>query len=332
MGLHNAAELARQGRLPEAEAEVARLAEELQGDPEALHLQAQIAAQQGRLREAQGLWLRAFQIDPENLAYRKALDRVERDLALPRPLRRILPILLPLLASLVLLLAIYLGGRFLKDVGFQVDALSSQVSTLGTRVGLQRATAQAAATEQAAILGNISALKGSFATTVADASTSQEPRFQAIEKTQAAILGQLAPTIPSSIGLTTPGVTQVPGETELALVFDEGLFLASLELRPGAMDQLTQLGQELAPWSDRLRVQVVGYGSSDECLDCGTIPLAMQRATKVVEILTSPQVGLPEGDVVIGLQGQRPPPFPDTTDEDRLRNRTVVIVLLPRYP
>ena len=333
MGLNIVAELARQGRLQEAEQELARLAGELEDDPDGLHLQAQVAAQQGRLHEAQGLWLRASQMEPQNQLYRKALDRVEKDLVLPRPLRRIMPILAPVLAGMILFLALYLGTRYLNGMASHTDDVTRQVSTLEARVRRQQGTAQALATElTTSMSANTGAIQESLATLVADASARQEPRLQAIENTQAAILAQMAPAVPTSIGLTTPGINQIPGESELMLIFEEGLFLEGLALRPGAEEKLIQLGQELAPWGERMTFLVVGYISSDECQDCGTIPLGVQRATRVVEILTSAQAGLPEGDVVIGLEGQRPPPFPDATDAERLLNRTAVIVLLPASP
>lgn len=333
MGLQYVAELARRGRLQEAAQELARLAGELENDPEGLHLQAQVAAQEGRLHEAQGLWLRASEMEPENQLYRKALDRVEKDLALPRPLRRILPILTPALTVLILLLALYLGAQYLNGMASHIDDVTGQVSTLEAGLGRQQGTAQALATElTASMSASTGAIQESVGTSISDESARQESRLQAIEKTQEAILDEMAPSVPSSIGLTTPGIQQIPGESELVLVFEEGLFLEGLSLRPGVMELLTQLGQELAPWGDRMTFLVVGYTSSDECQDCGNIPLAVQRATRVVEILTSQQAGLPEGDVVIGLESQRPPPFPETIDADRLRNRTAVIVLVPAYP
>jgi Flp pilus assembly protein TadD len=73
--LHRAAELARSGRFQEAETALSEITPPDEQRPAVLDLLARIRAQQGRLREAEALWTRANALQPENEAYRAALQR-----------------------------------------------------------------------------------------------------------------------------------------------------------------------------------------------------------------------------------------------------------------
>ena len=73
--LARAAELARDGHYAEAEEVLSAGKGEPADSPAALDLLARIRAQQGRLSEADKLWVRALQLDPGNSAYALALRR-----------------------------------------------------------------------------------------------------------------------------------------------------------------------------------------------------------------------------------------------------------------
>jgi predicted Zn-dependent protease len=70
-----AAVLARKNKLKQAETMLRPLADRPQATPNTLDLLAKVYAQQVMIREAQSLWLRAIQLDPDNTHFYRALIR-----------------------------------------------------------------------------------------------------------------------------------------------------------------------------------------------------------------------------------------------------------------
>ena len=71
--LTRAASLARKGDLLQAESLLVTLSDEDQVRPEAIDLLAKVYAQQGKIDQAQALWLKALQSDPSNIHLLSAL-------------------------------------------------------------------------------------------------------------------------------------------------------------------------------------------------------------------------------------------------------------------
>ena len=71
--LARAALLSREGKLQEAELIVLPLANKANSRIDALDLLAKVYAQQGKIEEAQTLWLRALQREPSNKHFLRAL-------------------------------------------------------------------------------------------------------------------------------------------------------------------------------------------------------------------------------------------------------------------
>jgi tetratricopeptide (TPR) repeat protein len=69
-----AAFLARKGELKQAESLLSPFVKKLEPGIETLDLQAKIYAQQGRIEEAQALWMAALEREPSNTHFLKALQ------------------------------------------------------------------------------------------------------------------------------------------------------------------------------------------------------------------------------------------------------------------
>lgn len=137
MALSEAAELARSGDYASAEN---RLAEWTQGQcplAPAFDLRARMAAQQGRLAEAQALWLRALQIDPDNAAYAAGLRRAALEQGQRLWRRRLATAAVVTTLALTVVLVVGLAWRGARQAGAIQSALSSMaddVAAIGQRV------------------------------------------------------------------------------------------------------------------------------------------------------------------------------------------------------
>jgi len=135
VALSRAALLARRGRLARAEALLLPLAADPQAPAAALDLLARVYAQQGRLEQAQAMWVRAVEKAPADPRYRAALDLCARLKQSGRPLR---PFRWAMLAAragraLGVLLAVALVIGFLMGLmrlGEQVGGLMDDVAKL----------------------------------------------------------------------------------------------------------------------------------------------------------------------------------------------------------
>ncbi len=128
------------------------------------------------------------------------------------------------------------------------------------------------------------------------------------------------------------GVRLIEEQGRLVIHFEDGVFARMDTLSPAAGARLQQLAAQLAPYMDRFRLAVEGHTDNIPMRATAAFAdnqaLALARADAVVRWLQR-EGGLPES-AVNAVAEPGPPPFPNDTPENRQRNRTVVLLLVPR--
>jgi flagellar motor protein MotB len=264
--------------------------------PLSLDLLARIRAQQGRLAEAQSLWMAASELDPDSAVYRTAARRAK---AWQR--FRVRPDLLRLLACAV-------TAALLAFVVWGVE------HQRGAAVSVSRANLS---TDQPGSPGAAKPLRppvpslASAPVTPPRASVARSPR------TSISVAG---------------AVSRDDGDATV-LSFEEGLFGVGSVLTSAAGRILDDLAARLRKDSDDVVVTVTGH-TDDLPVPAGgqfadNVSLGLARATAVAERLRR-TADLKAGALVLRSLGSNEPPFPNDSREGRLRNRTVVIRISPR--
>jgi flagellar motor protein MotB len=128
------------------------------------------------------------------------------------------------------------------------------------------------------------------------------------------------------------GLRATPGGNSLAIRFEEGAFSSLTTLTPEATARLKTLAAQLRPLTDRYRIVVEGHTDDRPMRPTAGFAdnkaLASARAEAVAGFLRK-EGGLPASAVTAaGTPGA--PPYPNDTPENRRRNRTAVLKLVPR--
>ncbi len=323
-----ATELARLGSFSEAEELLAASAAE-KGGAAAQDLRARMLAQQGRLAEAEAVWAGLARRYPDNRAYGAARQRLAM---LQRPGKW-------WLSSRFLTLG--LAGMLFLAIGWGVHghlAEGGQSPALGIMAGeSMRQTRSSGQSGQEVVAGELAelrrelqaqkdAMNGQFNTSLnqikGEMTSLQTVLLEELQNPQAKV------PAPPEIQVTTPGVMVRDEGPNRILVFDDGLFEAGLRLRPGAKQQLAELGRELAPYSRNVTLTVYGHADNllvkDSRRYSDNLALGLQRAAYVAELLRR-DCGLPPAMLRVAGRGEQLAPYPMAGEADRRRNRTVVI-------
>jgi flagellar motor protein MotB len=137
----------------------------------------------------------------------------------------------------------------------------------------------------------------------------------------------------------TSGVSVTRAGERIRVVFLEGIFpLGSVapesDGRAALASVVPALRRIAQDAEDGVAVEVAGYCDNTPTLPGGSWPdnwcLSFDRAHAAVEFLR----GQTQDDPIVWLasaRGERDPPFSNETDEDRSRNRTVVLYLSPAW-
>jgi flagellar motor protein MotB len=141
IAISRAAEIAHIGRYAQAETMLSEVGGESGSSTASLDLCARINAQQGKLVEAGKLWAQALEMEPDNKAYRGALDRITKLQKRPHWF-----IFAPRLLTLVaFILCLIVGGFAIrKYINSLRDSVKSEANRLGetfTQTTLQESTA-----------------------------------------------------------------------------------------------------------------------------------------------------------------------------------------------
>jgi len=141
------------------------------------------------------------------------------------------------------------------------------------------------------------------------------------------------PTTLNWPSIELPGTTIVRENNALRIIFNNGLFRSGTRLEDAARETLLQLARQLANQLDVFMLIVEGHTdaipvrpNNEQFID--NFSLGMARAETVKHFLAE-QGGLPTTRIHTASAGQSAPPFPNDTAENRARNRTVVISIIP---
>ena len=134
-----------------------------------------------------------------------------------------------------------------------------------------------------------------------------------------------------SINLPRASITQE--ENAMRITFNYGLFPSGTRLREEARQDLVQLAEQLRPQLAEFSVIVEGHTDTipvrpDNERFIDNFSLGLARAEAVKHFLAEAG-NLPTARIHTASAGQSSPPYPNDTPENRERNRTVVISIIP---
>jgi flagellar motor protein MotB len=139
IAISRAAELAHTGRYAQAETMLSEVGGESGSSAAGLDLCARINVQQGKLVEAGKLWAQALEIEPDNKAYRDALDRITK--LQKRPHRFIFAPRLFTLAAFILCLIAGSFAMYIKSLRGSVKTETNRPGETSAQTTPQESTA-----------------------------------------------------------------------------------------------------------------------------------------------------------------------------------------------
>jgi len=290
--LAGAARLARQGRYDDARGALTELGGRDSDDPVLLDLLARVYAQQGELAEADDCWARAIAVGADQPAARAGRRRIAALQA-----RRYRP-----------------GARGVA--GAAAVVLLAGAGFAGTYLAGQDEPADPAVL---ATLRDNRAAQDDLARQLADL----RERLDRVTE-PAEVVDELDGVLAGS-GL----VVRRDGDV-LTVAFPVGVFTTGTDLSDGGRRALADLGRRLGPFGGRVDVTVVGHTDNGVLSPNGRYAdhtsLGLARAAVAGSELAA-RAGLPMTDLSLTSTGIAEPPFPNTTHENRARNRTVTLRL-----
>jgi len=330
--LMQATELAAEGHYEQALAVLDTIPPDTRYIGPGADLRARIAAQQGDLKKAEAYWSDAVEADPKNQLYSSALKYVRADLAGAAPLR-INPSTLTKASLLIAAVAVlYMAFHGQRQIQVSQAGLLARIASLEMTISEQAAAQSAASTLAVSDLaGRVDALDTNFTHAMVGLNeelTNQGSALDALTSSQSGLITQLTEKPPEPLDITLPGIRTEVVNNWIEISFEEGLFSNAATMNSGSRDLILNLGNELNSFTDEYQLVVVGYTDDIECGACTGSTLNLARAELVVELLAE-ATNLSLDDFAIKLPGDRPAPYPNTSTENRLRNRTVILLLSP---
>ncbi|MEJ5201077.1 MAG: tetratricopeptide repeat protein [Anaerolineales bacterium] len=326
----SAIELAQSGDLSSAENLLRKL---IQEDPteENYDLLARVLAQQERFDEAKEMWDQILLQNPNHKNARAAVNKIESRKRKQGNKFQLTPYLgwLVSIVALVFLLGISLDigrtARSIAEIGTKLDQQATvsilQERSMNSQELLETISSQIE--NQAEKVSNetileIMSLNGEIqglATQVASLEFS-------LNKT-------LTPTPNSSyldINIDVPGVQTIYVENSLKLIFENGLFKYDQALSEEGKRTLTNLAYQIEPHVGKFEISVYGFTDNTEQ---NIKFLDLQRALAVVKHITLTSQ-IPASVFSIRDAGDLPAPYPNNSYENRMRNRTVMLIITKR--
>jgi outer membrane protein OmpA-like peptidoglycan-associated protein len=303
--LAEATELARLGNYTAAE-EILQPLVERQPTHALLDLSARIKAQKGDLPAARMMWERALTIQPgcpDCIAGIARVDAMQKG--------RSNPIVWPDLLLKVVFFAsvLFVFGLLFK----QITDLKNGIINTSPAPQVLPAQFMEQQSELLSIVksnqAEIRDLQGSFGDLLQTPVPTQTP------ETPSSIL--------EHIEIEEKGLESTLFDDRIQIRFSSGLFRYNWSLDPEARETLREVGAQLEPWASKIEIQVVGFTDATEK---GQSELSYLRSYKVIEALTDNST-LPETIFLIAPSGIRPSPYPNDTVENRLKNRTVILII-----
>jgi flagellar motor protein MotB len=256
-----------------------------------MNLQAKIYAQQGMLTEAGFLWKKCLKIDPDNISFNNALHRINK-LQNARVHYQFKSI--KLLGGLLLLVVLVLLYSVLLN---SLNRQSNDIKQLRE--------------QQTAFQNNVDSL------IALNKNLSSEKLLDEIKAKLENFEG---------IGLTSK-------EEELTVTFNNGLFRKGDHPTDSGTDKVLMLAKVMEPFTGRISLLILGctddipLGNNRKFESDNLLSLA--RAEAVFKLISHNSRMLNE-DILTGTLSKDKVPFKNDSQENRLRNRTVVIKILPK--
>ncbi len=269
-----------------------------------LDMLARVMIRKGEFEKARQLWLTILERDPENQAAKSALSRLRTPWLAMAVAKRIC-----ILAAISLGVTLAIIGLFaLSGLRFYQD---------GPPVSLSKVEPVGASSLTAPESHAVAFPTNTHAPAVSEQASSapwEHPRRR----------------MPPLFAVS--GATVTTNLMETQVVFHEGLFPYRCEFAQSARLRLEEAGRAIAEHAPDCWVIVEGHTDSDPLPASSPFKdnytLAMHRALAAVEVLkTTP---IPTGDILIASAGNLPSIFPGGDYDTKVRNRTVVIRLLPK--
>ena len=302
-----AAGLAADGDLDEAEALLSRIgADSLSVD--ATELLARIAVQKGEWRRAQQLWMAVLKRDPNRASAQMALSRMRSPWIVYAVFRRLL-----YLCVLGLVGCLSVAG-IITLVHYSRWGASAVVGTAPTPPPAKETTATAP--QQVEPISHVD---------VPVATQPVEPARLTDE--------EVVPKYPPPPVFAIPGCLVTTNATETRVCFEEGLFAYRAEFTESGRSQLEAAAREMASHTNGFWIVVEGHTDSDPMPPNSTYKdnyaLGLHRAMVAVEVIKN-ATSLTGRDILGVSAGETAPPFAENDYDSKLKNRTVVVRLVPR--
>lgn len=139
--------------------------------------------------------------------------------------------------------------------------------------------------------------------------------------------------LPNPDRLRLEGVTVQPEDHGLTLKFRNGLFVRGAELSPEGTSLLLRLAREIKPHAGGVRLTIIGYTDNQPPRPGSGFKdnreLGLLRA-RAVESLLRTRAGWPADGLGVTSPGAQGAPYLNDTPQNRARNRTVVLRIVPR--
>lgn len=256
--------------------------------PILLELQAKIFAQQGKFKEAEFLWKKCLQTEPDNIKYISALKRMNKLLrSKAMKFGWNFRLLLKVAVSLLFLFLFFLFIHWRVEIKEQLSSLNSKQDALNLKIDS---------------LQNFKLIENDLLNIIMN-------RLTAIK-----------------------GLSIKQSENEIVVVFDEGLFSKGIEIIPNQTDIVLKLSKMLEPFAGKIDINILG--SADNIpITRGKYQsnnaLCIARAYVIYDLLYE-NSRIPCEDLNIGSLSISNSTFSNNNYESRLKNRTVVIKIIPK--
>lgn len=252
-------------------------------------LQAKIAAQQGKFREAEFLWKKCLKAEPDNPDYIAALNRINK-IASSKSYRFYYPFKLLKVVTIGFLIIILLFFYFYERVE-RKQQLAFIVSQNNEMLSKIENTINPKAPENELLLS---------------------------------ISAKLS---------TIDGITVDSENNEITILFNEGLFVRGDKIKSDQNITLDNISQTLSPYAGQIIVIIIGSTDNTPISFSNAFKtnddLSISRAKAVFDMVYKSS-RIPREDLMIGSLSESNTLFPNDTQENRMKNRTVFIKISPK--
>lgn len=266
--------------------------------PAVLDLAARTAVLKGQFKQAGQYWRAVLDLEPENVCAKQALSCLSGPWFAYAVLKRIA--MLACIALGIVMVSIGLLSVIYAAVPFHVrDAQNRKL-----------------------VKPIVSSSREHHAKTATPAAPAVQEKMASAK--------EAIPVKPLPV-FTMEGAVVTPDGRGMKIVFNEGLFSYRDVLSDSATESLYELGRIVKAHVPVFSIMVEGHADSDSMPPGGVFKnnyeLGLYRAAAAVRILVDS--GLPENSVAACSMGDKNPPFPNDCRENKQKNRTVVVRLLP---